>query len=48
VVQTGANIQLGGLKLGLFRVKYQSLTELCVAKLARNPITRQRVTEITI
>lgn len=41
MVHTGPKTQFGGLKLGLFNVKYQSLTELCVAKLDKNPINRQ-------
>lgn len=40
-VHTGANNQLGGVKDGLFRVTYQSLTELWVAMLDKNPIARQ-------
>lgn len=34
----GAKIQLGGLKLGLFSVKYQLFTELCVTTLLKKPI----------
>ncbi|EAR00473.1 hypothetical protein FB2170_08209 [Maribacter sp. HTCC2170] len=48
MVQTGAKIQLGGLKLGLFNVKNQSFTELWVAKLDKKPMTKQTLTDITI
>lgn len=47
-VQTGAKSQFGGLKLGLFKVRYQVLTELCVAKLDRKPTNKQILTEIKI
>jgi len=48
MVQTGAKIALGGLKLGLFKVTYQSVTELCVAKPDKKPISKQTLTEIAI
>jgi hypothetical protein len=39
-VHTGAKSQLGGLKEGLFKVLYQSLTELLVKKDPKNPIIK--------
>ena len=39
--QTGANIQFGGLKIGLIKPRCQSFTALCVAKPDRKPIKRQ-------
>jgi len=48
MVHTGANTQLGGLKLGLFNVMNQSFTELWVAKLDKKPMVRQTPTEIMI
>ncbi len=48
MVQTGAKMEFGGLKLGLFKVVYQSFTELWVAKLERKPIKRQMATAIPI
>lgn len=46
--QTGANNQLGGLKLGLFKVTYQSFTEVCVAVLAKKPTNKHMAMLITI
>ena len=48
IVQTGAKIQFGGLKLGFSKVRYQSFTELCVAKLDKKPMVRQTQTAILI
>jgi len=45
-VHTGANSQLGGLKLGLFKVRNQVFTELWVAALARKPMIKQTRTQI--
>jgi hypothetical protein len=47
-VHTGAKSQLGGLKLGLFRVANHVFTEICVAALARKPMIRQIKTQIAI
>ncbi len=47
-VQTGANIQLGGLNEGLFNVKYQVSIELWVANPEKNPIPKHTATAITI
>jgi hypothetical protein len=43
---TGANTQLGGLKKGLFKVRYQSFTELCVANPDKKPTNKQMATEM--
>lgn len=47
-VHTGAKSQLGGLKMGLFKFKYQSCTLLCVAIAAIAPTTKQMLTQIAI
>ena len=43
VVHTGAKIQLGGLKKGLFRSTYQVEIELDVEKPEMNPINKQKI-----
>jgi hypothetical protein len=48
MVHTGAKTLLGGLKLGLFNLGYQSFTEDCVAVLAKKPMTKQMATEMEI
>lgn len=48
IVQTGAKIQFGGLKKGLFNVGYQFKMLSRVGILDRNPIKRQITTDITI
>ena len=40
-IQTGANIQLGGVKKGFSNVWYQVLTDVWVAKLAIKPTPKQ-------
>ena len=47
-VQTGPKIQFGGLKLGLFNVRYQSLTEDWVANPDKKPMIRHIATEMAI
>ena len=42
-LQTGANIQLGGVKKGFSSVWYQVLTDVWVAKLAIKPTPKQSV-----
>lgn len=48
IVQTGAKIQFGGLKKGLFIVGYQFKMLSRVGILDRNPIKRQITTDSTI
>lgn len=48
IVQTGAKIQFGGLKKGLFIVGYQFKMLSRVGILDRNPIKRQIATDSTI
>ena len=48
MVHTGAKTQFGGLKEGLLRVVYQVSTEVCVAKPASIPTSKQMATEIRI
>ena len=47
-VQTGPNIQLGGLKEGLLIFTYQSVIEEAVAKPDKKPIREQAMTLIMI
>ena len=42
-LQTGANIQLGGVKKGFSNVWYQLLTDIWVAILAIKPTPKHRV-----
>tara|TARA_R110002051_G_scaffold298457_4_gene365311 strand:- start:16506 stop:16652 length:147 start_codon:yes stop_codon:yes gene_type:complete len=48
MVQTGANIAFGGLKLGLIKDGYQSNIDDLVAKLDKNPITKQMAIAMVI
>ena len=48
IVQTGVNIQLGGLNEGLFNVKYQVSIEFWVAYPEKNPIPKHIATAVNI
>ncbi len=48
IVQTGAKIQLGGLKKGLFRKAYHSVIPFAVAAPEANPIPKQMTTQMII